>query len=119
MAIFVHKNGNFFFEWSDLGHTDVRTEPFTPVNTPGFAPVLTPVYQTEYPWLAGGGGGKYYPLRDIRHSSDTVPDISMKLSVPYETTIWCLFNKCFENRTENFWQNGVLIFSDNVSRDFR
>ena len=32
-------------------------------------------------------GGKYYPLRDIRHSSETVLDIDMKLSIPYGTTI--------------------------------
>ena len=34
-------------------------------------------------------GGKYYvpPLRDIRQRSATVPDMHMKLSVPYETTI--------------------------------
>ena len=38
------------------------------------------------------GKGKYYPpppLRDIRHCSETVPDIDMKrsVSVTYETTI--------------------------------
>ena len=33
-------------------------------------------------------GGKYYPpFRDIRHSSEMVLDIDMKLSVPYGTTI--------------------------------
>ena len=34
-----------------------------------------------------GGGLLHTPLRDIRHSSETVLDIDIKLSVPYGTKI--------------------------------
>ena len=51
------------------------------------------------------------PPPDIRHSSETVLDIDMKLSVPYGTTILRLPWKFCANRTKNFWENDVLVTS--------
>ena len=73
-----------------------------------------------HPRTAGGGGVNITPpplLRNIRHSSKTVTDIDMKLSVPYGTTIWRtsiprkLYGKLMLFRK---WR-----FSDVMSRDFR
>ena len=49
-----------------------------------------------------GEGVNITPLRDIHHSSKTVRDIDMKLSVPYGTTILRLTWKFCANQTENF-----------------